>query len=1329
MGSELLTRRMDLVHTKHVDPEDNSKSFNILRMDTSYPVKLNGLIIKLFKATSNFSAKDTSGNNLPDDYILFSLRNAEESDETVVDIPASNVYSFDGKRLSDNEFNNGDYVMTIIDIANQSMFIFSLNNSNDDGLTTKHMTYHCNGKNDNVVLREIVNILVDMYDYSTEDISDTDYDIDNNSPEFNIKMTDTERREHLLNEKFTISIVGKWGTDYSNTTFVYGGFNRQNRSSIMSISGTNKDRDSEIEYDDDNFDNEIVLDWSKCYVPKIRRNHNEIYAALFNCIALNPETNEWEQYDFWTKEYGKAHFTDEDGNAYGNLFPRRLAFLSIDGALPLNITIKGLTLSTFGIGIYIESESDKRVRIEDCKITICNESYLDNVSIPTGDVNSDYYFFSSGYTPSGTAIDINSARAKVCIDKCDIKNGASNRHSNLIINSSSDTLITRTNVKDFVNMTNGYKNAYTTVCLDAEYFPEMYTAISSSETLTVSSNPEFAEYDFTNPNMQYVLLMKYSFIEGTRLPDNDPAYGVVPSKVFFGNDVNPYTNIQDLIEFYNIDTVNKSVTFKKMYLKSKHHPDTASYTIGSIKNIPILYRTKVIGSSGDPDYGKYIGLKNFKGESPVHDDYLAGDVHPRTIFNREYEFSPSLRISDSNINGSGILYQNAGQVIMDNCKLGSRLYDISYNPTPINLHSGTLTISNCISRFDTRDLKYSSKTTGWRGYSTSYNDPLSLIKVYPTINILKENNLLNSNDGSQVYDYLLPNGAAIPLTNARLNLVNSNLTLYPDYRFSIPNHHSVLKSQEDDDALKDFIVFSRVQYSSPLGNKLKVSPRSTNFAKNSHQFMALSFINVPKENNNVSAVAPFNTRSFFNPITAPVINIDNCNFDIVNTGPVAEITTSPDNILYATSVRVGKRVFDKYALNLNYYINAIPDFETETITFNDSEYEVIEKSKFNYDAYSNFLNIIKYDMPENPDCIQNIRIYNLNGKIISLEMMRDLPDYYIVSVSSDKMSDVSGIDPNTDISRIISKIDILNDYGFYHNIARLNNDLSCEKDETTDNIIYTDPDTNEKRNMKDEDTSDHILISKLYEHDIINNALYTSKRLSDWVEDTHRDNLQRYKAFGVFGLVLNDCVLNMSNSSIGGPNGTAMRNTYNMETFFRRSPKIAFDLRGRGHYTINNVKAMSWSTVLWSQLFNEPSLDGGSNAAYKNIFDSTTLSLERNGGCNINNCFFINPSGVRFKNTQEDWLDFEPTRVAGADVNDNYSIYDKGEIDYTLTGSSKTELRKRNTAIHQRFDTGNGYSSTGFAESIQNCNEMPIILVYNSKFNPVKIHGGTIIFN
>ena len=68
MGTELLTRSMDLIHS-------NSKGTNYnrdtLRMDTSYPVRLSGIIVKVFLATSNYSDLNQNGNKISDNSIKF----------------------------------------------------------------------------------------------------------------------------------------------------------------------------------------------------------------------------------------------------------------------------------------------------------------------------------------------------------------------------------------------------------------------------------------------------------------------------------------------------------------------------------------------------------------------------------------------------------------------------------------------------------------------------------------------------------------------------------------------------------------------------------------------------------------------------------------------------------------------------------------------------------------------------------------------------------------------------------------------------------------------------------------------------------------------------------------------------------------------------------------------------------------------------------------------------------------------------------------------------------------------------------------------------------
>ena len=63
MSTELLARRMDLLHSF-----DEENQVNLLKMDTSYPVKLSGIVVKVFKAVTNYSHFDYD-----DEHIIFSI--------------------------------------------------------------------------------------------------------------------------------------------------------------------------------------------------------------------------------------------------------------------------------------------------------------------------------------------------------------------------------------------------------------------------------------------------------------------------------------------------------------------------------------------------------------------------------------------------------------------------------------------------------------------------------------------------------------------------------------------------------------------------------------------------------------------------------------------------------------------------------------------------------------------------------------------------------------------------------------------------------------------------------------------------------------------------------------------------------------------------------------------------------------------------------------------------------------------------------------------------------------------------------------------------------
>lgn len=118
MSTDFLNRRMDLKHT--------SLSENYLTMDTSYPVKLAGKVVKIFTASSDFNTNK---------WIL------ENSDrEIILTVESDNVYDFAGRVIKNsigagkayseniNVFKQDDYVMVIIDFDNKNLHLCSQTN-------------------------------------------------------------------------------------------------------------------------------------------------------------------------------------------------------------------------------------------------------------------------------------------------------------------------------------------------------------------------------------------------------------------------------------------------------------------------------------------------------------------------------------------------------------------------------------------------------------------------------------------------------------------------------------------------------------------------------------------------------------------------------------------------------------------------------------------------------------------------------------------------------------------------------------------------------------------------------------------------------------------------------------------------------------------------------------------------------------------------------------------------------------------------------------------------------------------------------------------------
>lgn len=114
MSTDLLTRRMDLIHTL-----DGSTKINHLTMDTSYPVKVKGIILKEYVATSTLDNYPYSDNN-----VVFDIKN--QNGDVVAQFKKTQCFTLDGDQLDSLPL-TGEYVMIIADLDENKIFVSPMN--------------------------------------------------------------------------------------------------------------------------------------------------------------------------------------------------------------------------------------------------------------------------------------------------------------------------------------------------------------------------------------------------------------------------------------------------------------------------------------------------------------------------------------------------------------------------------------------------------------------------------------------------------------------------------------------------------------------------------------------------------------------------------------------------------------------------------------------------------------------------------------------------------------------------------------------------------------------------------------------------------------------------------------------------------------------------------------------------------------------------------------------------------------------------------------------------------------------------------------------------
>ena len=1318
MSTELLTRRMDLIHS-------NSKSTtynrDTLQMDTSYPVRLSGIIIKVFLATNDYSDLNQNGNKVSDDSIKFVITSKSSSDFKI-EIPYSKVFDFEGKRLKPNGFILGDYVLAVIDIDKKEIYLNSLKNADRSGRSyadkyKRELNYYCNGKNDNVVLQGIINELLSLYDINN--------DINESNQEYDLTISAQEKLDVFTNGKFTINIIGKFGIDYSQTKFTYGGFNRQNRSSIMTISGNTEK--SEISNDDD-LDMELILNWENCYIPKIAYDSNEKCAALYNTKKFTRlGSGEVVYYDYWSKK-NSAHFTYQKGNTstpYGNLFPRRLVFASIEGNLPLNITFKNFSLTTFGVGIYCETDSNKTIKIIDSKISILNNmTYGVDLNNMPGDkfdiTHPDFYKYM--FVPLGSAIDVNAFNPSVEIINCKIKNASGNRDSNLIINSCNNMRIINSTIKDFNDYSDGYKDACTMPCMDFEYFYDYSFSIENEEEQYTILNPNISLKTYNdktttqNPNYIDIIIAHTMFYGGGEPHSRIPNKLLLMMKNRDNNTPYSESDFKDL-DFSDLDSYYKSIqnnstltgvilTECKFNVESKFKPGFYD-TCGCIKNIPLVYKSS-------PEFGK---ANNYTLEINKYND----NVKTSTYSNKETEFMPNLFIDSSTIRATGVLYQFNANTIINNSKIFAYQFDNRYRTFQINLISGELSINNCECNYDARIKSYNG--VPFRSDDNTEFNP-SFIKVYPVLYSIKNPEEFDESykyiphylNNASLHDYQVSAPSVSILTPSKLNINNTKMIMFPDVKYNIPGLNSFkdINTRDDSTTLNKIVVFR------PNNNIMNQYYETSS---------SIHFISTFSDDNKDDLLVPSKSKSFFNPLTAPNINVSNSEFLVDNTMSFSDsygsnkiMNNTGNNNNSDTTLCTLFKLDDR---SINAFLN---NSAVNYKLFSDTEIANIKNdpSSFNYQDYNtSYYNIVDIVMKSDSNIDHIFKIYNFtlkssSGKIITITKFKN----GTFNVDESSTIDLTNL---TSVGKI-KKMGLYKEYEFYRK-----------------NILISAYGIVHELKFSELPHSGYYLYNNIMDmiHDKNNGYQY---RTLDTYYDFNNIN-DKFNNFGVVSFKLENAVFNMNNCKIGGFTGSSMRHTYGYETFIKRSPRICFDFGGNGVYKVNNTNANAWATVLWSHI-NKSAFYKYNNELEDVIapFDSSTLDMANKGVLSINNCEFINYNALRFRQVSEDWMDYLGSNYyKGINYKSTKEIFDKGNFKYNLgSDSDSNTLRKQNSINSQAYSN---YESWGlsasmssatdgdfelnksiFNESVRNANEMPIMFIYNhqlvdSQINYSKIMG------
>lgn len=609
MATELLNRSLDLIHSK-------VGTVHTLEFDTTYPTKLNGFVIKIFRATANYSTGDT-----------FSLKLAEDDILTI-----NKVNSFQGQYTVADYFKSGSAVLCVIEVtenrSNGAIRLWDISREYSKNMDAMILDYTCNQDNDADIINGMIAAL-QTYDGESGDIDDDTY---------GIHISENMRR---ATRQLIIKFYGQLGLKFAHP-WTNAGDNlndvRSKRLEFIHIVSNNTreitfgNQTTEVQ-EEDLFT--YVLDFENCIIIDDAK-------AIINSVC---------------SEYGIT------GDNWGT----RAFLVGLAGDSKCSLTIRNLRFCKDYMGIVFVDGKDKLVNIENCTI-ITNtfngkiapsiyKSYYDNnqeddILLYIGDDNSDFdedldtQDYSKRYR-FPMYIDNYSPTSTINITNTDI-NPTNDGYSAIphIIHNSGKMNIDGSNINFYYCIKYYDNNTYTT----------QSGAIYNEPRIIDDNEAEYTRYqligdDMSDPSsflMRSILGSFNDFVEGTVTTPDEPGYWWKPS--FALPTVKRYNSV-DHIGYWRNKNVNLSIAVKpSLTISNSEIKHTRGMFISNLWGTVTIYNSRMELVNGVTKY--------------IPNSHAIGDTYPyygTALYNRLVDsYGGELDIKDNTLISNGFNIQLIG---------------------------------------------------------------------------------------------------------------------------------------------------------------------------------------------------------------------------------------------------------------------------------------------------------------------------------------------------------------------------------------------------------------------------------------------------------------------------------------------------------------------------------------------------------------------------------------------------------------------------------------------------------------------------------------------